>query len=102
MFLSTVMHRRRKVPGTDKPPKYGNMFYGDGWSAVVESQHLNRGKKIVFTNLGGNSVGIISFARNGLGLLFENIPRTKLNPVVPIIRGPNDVEGIFMHYILKT
>lgn len=90
MFLATVMHRRRRVPGTSKPPKYGNLFYGDGWTTVVDTQHLNRGKRIVLTNLGGNSVGLISFAKSGLGLLFENIPRTKLNDIVPIVRGPLD------------
>ena len=93
MFLSTVMHRRKKIPGKNAPSKYGNMFYVYGWAAVVESQHLNPGKRMVFTNLGGNSVGVISFAKNGLGLLFENIPRTKLNNLVRIIRDPLDTNS---------
>lgn len=101
MFLATAKHRRRRVPGTSKPPKYGNLFYGDGWAEVVESQHLNKGKRIVFTNLGGNSVGLISFARNGLGLLFEKIARTKLNDIVPIVRGPLD-KGMLTSILKKS
>ena len=95
MFLATVRHRRVPIPGTGKPAKYGNMFSGGGWAEVVESQHLMAGKRVVFTNLGGNSVGLISFASNGLGLGFENIPRTILNHSVPIIRGPLD-KGIIL------
>ena len=90
MFLAKVRHRRVRIPGTGNRAKYGNMFSGEGWAKVVESQHLKAGKRIVFTNLGGNSVGVISFATNGLGLGFENIPRTILNSDVPIIRGPLD------------
>lgn len=88
MFLATVRHRRVRIPGTGKRVKYGNMFFGEGWGEVVESQHLKTGKRIVFTNLGGYSVGVISFAPNGLGLGFENIPRTTLKRDDQIIRGP--------------
>ena len=95
MFLATVRHRRVRIPGTGKRTKYGNMFSGEGWAEVVESQHLTAGKIIVFTNLGGNSVGVISFTAYGLGLGFENIPKTILNSHAPIMRGPLEKGMLF-------
>lgn len=100
MFCATVRHRRVKVSGTNEKALYRNCFYGDGWDAVMESQHLEAGKRIVFTNLGGNTVGLIPFAHNGLGLGFEHIPRTTLNKAVPIIRGPLDKGEFFVILIL--
>ena len=88
--LATVRHRRVLIGGKSNPKKYGNMFYGDGWKTVVERKHLEPGKPMVFTNLGGNSVSVITFAMDGLALGLENIPRTPMNEKFPICRGPLD------------
>lgn len=85
-----MRHRRVQVPGTANPPKYENVFYGDGWGVLVEAQQLNADKRIIFKNRGENSVTLLSFTPNGLGLGFENIPRTTLNHAAPIMRGPLD------------
>ena len=95
MNLAIVRHRRVHVTGTANPKKYGNRFYGDGWNTIVESQHLEPGKRIAFTNLGGNCVSLITFARNGLGLGFEDIPRAPVNEALPICRGPLDSKGTY-------
>ena len=104
MYLATVMHRRVPIKGTSKPKKYGNMFYGNGWNTVVDSQHLEPGKRIVFTNLGGHSVSVMTFARNGLGLGFEPIPRMPLDEHNPICIGPLDKGkwNIYTHFLSNT
>ena len=95
MDLAIVRHRRVHIQGTANTKRYGNRFYGDGWNTVVESQHLEPGKAIAFTNLGANCVSLITFARNGLGLGFENIPRAPVNEALPICRGPLDSKGTY-------
>ena len=97
MNLALVRHRRVHIRGTANPKKYGNRFYGDGWNIVIESQHLEPGKPIAFTNLGGVSVSLITFASNGLGLGFENIPRAPVNEARPICRGPMDSKGMYTY-----
>ena len=98
MNVATVRHRRVHIQGTTNPKKYGHIFDGNGWNTVVGLQHLEPGKPIVFTNLGGNSVSLSSFARNGLGVGFEPIPRMPLNEHDPICRGSLD-KGTWIKFL---
>ena len=98
MDLATVRLRRVHIRGTDNPKKYGLRFSGDGWDHVVENQQLEARKPFSLININGNSLSLITFARNGLGLGFETIKRPPVNEDFPICRSPMD-EGMELYYL---